>query len=290
MVAIIPRQAHDFEPYHIMKSIEISVIIPCRNRIEMAAEALDSVFAQKIPSNYNLQVIVVDNMSKPPAKRLLGKRFPQVKFIENNRKANPGATRNIGLKHASGKYIAFLDSDDIWKSDFLSTSIHALRGSGSAATVCLTEPFFYGPYPLGQKLSFLFLNIVKTTALYGSYFLNSKKIPLSGFYLCQFSHMLFIGEEVRKIKFNENVVAAGDWQFIVGATKNKPIRIILRPLVRFRYVMKSITNTKRALKTKWETYLDLLERIPNSHKKGLLSFLFRSYIWVFQMLHSVYNK
>jgi GT2 family glycosyltransferase len=87
-----------------------SVIIPAFNRATLIGQTLQSVLSQEAP---DLEVIVVDDGSTdgtPDVVRGFGDR---VKLLHQENKG-PGAARNLGLKAATGEYVAFLDSDDIW--------------------------------------------------------------------------------------------------------------------------------------------------------------------------------
>lgn len=89
--------------------MRISVIIPTYNRRDFLEACLDSVFAQRRPPD---EVIVVDDGSTDGTRDLVA-AMPAVRLIEQQN-AGPGAARNRGAAEASGDYLAFLDSDDLW--------------------------------------------------------------------------------------------------------------------------------------------------------------------------------
>jgi GT2 family glycosyltransferase len=87
-----------------------SVVIPTFNRVELLSATLESVFTQEF-TDYD--VIVVDDGSTDGTTDLLRSIGQRLKcFRQPNRGA--GAARNLGARHARGKYLAFLDSDDRW--------------------------------------------------------------------------------------------------------------------------------------------------------------------------------
>ena len=94
-----------------------SVIIPTYKRVFEVKKAIDSVISQTIN---NWEIIVVDNNSKDGTINLI-KSYNNEKiklfFINNN--GNIAKSRNLGIKKSSGNYLAFLDSDDVWKSNKL---------------------------------------------------------------------------------------------------------------------------------------------------------------------------
>lgn len=87
-----------------------SVIIPSYNRKRYLAECLASVFAQSHPP---AQVIVVDDGSTDGTMDMLAQDTRGVTVIRQDN-AGPGAARNRGAQVATGDYLAFLDSDDLW--------------------------------------------------------------------------------------------------------------------------------------------------------------------------------
>jgi hypothetical protein len=87
-----------------------SVIIPTFNREGLIGQTLRSVFSQEY---LDYEVIVVDDGSTDrtvDVVKSLGQ--PLRLLVQDN--SGPGAARNLGVEHARGDYIAFLDSDDVW--------------------------------------------------------------------------------------------------------------------------------------------------------------------------------
>lgn len=91
----------------------ITVIIPTYKRNETLERAIRSVECQTYP---NIEIIVVDDNAEFPEYReknkQMAKKHSQVIFLENKQNLGGGLTRNEGIKHAKGKFIAFLDDDD----------------------------------------------------------------------------------------------------------------------------------------------------------------------------------
>ncbi len=90
---------------------KVSVIIPTYNRLPMLKEAVDSVLTQDFE---DLELIVVDDGSTDGTAEEMKKYGGRVKLIEHTENRGVSAARNKGILHAKGKYIAFLDSDDLW--------------------------------------------------------------------------------------------------------------------------------------------------------------------------------
>jgi glycosyltransferase involved in cell wall biosynthesis len=88
----------------------ISVVIPCYNRQDYIQEAVDSALKQTWE---NTEVIVVDDGSTDDSVKLLQSYESRIKlFTQPN--AGVAAARNTGIHQAKGKWIALLDSDDVW--------------------------------------------------------------------------------------------------------------------------------------------------------------------------------
>jgi glycosyltransferase involved in cell wall biosynthesis len=85
----------------------ISVVIPCYNQARFLGEAIESVLAQ---SHARFEIIVVDDGSTDNTVEV-ARRYRDVRCV-SQRNQGQGAARNEGLKHASGEFVVFLDSDD----------------------------------------------------------------------------------------------------------------------------------------------------------------------------------
>lgn len=106
-----------------MENVKVSVIIPTYRRTEDITRALDSVLAQTLEA---VEVIVVDDngigsecgIATETAMRpyIDSKR---ITYIQHEKNKNGSAARNTGIKVAKGKYISFLDDDDIYRPDRL---------------------------------------------------------------------------------------------------------------------------------------------------------------------------
>jgi len=241
---------------------------------------LKSALSQKVKAK--LEIIVVDDHSKPPLKSSLKKVFPNVKFIKNKSKhSGPAISRNVGMSNSSGDYIAFLDNDDKWKKDFLQSSLRRIKGDNSPATVCLTDQYYYGYFPFYRKVKLNILNLIRLLSLKVCFIFNKGRLPKSAFYLCQISHMLFDRKYINKTKFNEKAIAAEDWEFNLNISLKKAISIVPEKLVHFRYVLKSITFSDKLKLNKEKSYEDLISKMPDLYKRDLFYYLFLIYVKLF---------
>ncbi len=112
----------------------VSVIIPTYNRGWIVKESIDSVQAQDFN---DFELIVVDDGSTDNTPEILNSYRQDINVI---RQGNRGvsAARNAGIAKASGRFIAFLDSDDLWLPDKLSLQVDFFN-SNPSALICQTE-------------------------------------------------------------------------------------------------------------------------------------------------------
>ena len=90
---------------------KVSVIIPTYNRLPMLKEAVNSVLAQHFE---DVELIVVEDGSTDGTAEEMKRYGGRVKLIQHSENRGVSAARNRGILQARGKYIAFLDSDDLW--------------------------------------------------------------------------------------------------------------------------------------------------------------------------------
>ena len=99
----------------------ISIIINCHNGEKYLNESLNSVFNQTYK---NFEVIFFDNFSIDNSEKIL-KKFSdkRVKYFKSKKLYNLYNARNLAINKAKGKYITFIDVDDIWKKNKLEKQI-----------------------------------------------------------------------------------------------------------------------------------------------------------------------
>lgn len=111
----------------------VSVIIITNNRLDKLKVAIESVFNQ---SYKNLEIIVVDNASNDGTLEYLNDTNNLIVLKQDNF-VNGNVVRNIGIKEAKGKYIAFLDDDDEWESKKIQKQVTFLEKNKDVG-VCYT--------------------------------------------------------------------------------------------------------------------------------------------------------
>lgn len=148
----------------------VSIIMPCFNSEAFLQDAIGSVRQQTFS---NWELIICDDRSTDKSVLIANKYAsldPRISVIDNiYSKGAPGA-RNSSLDVASGRYIAFLDSDDLWYIDKLEQQIEFMEKSQIA--------FCYSYHDM----------ILQNSSFLGSYMaprkVNSRKMKLSNFIPC----------------------------------------------------------------------------------------------------------
>ena len=109
----------------------VSVIIPTYNRAQRCKTAVESVLSQTYG---NVEVIVIDDGSSDNTQEVICGLDVRVKYLRQSN-AGVSAARNTGLEAATGEYIAFLDSDDVWLPWKLDAQLSVLRSFPEAGMV-----------------------------------------------------------------------------------------------------------------------------------------------------------
>ena len=113
----------------------VSVIIPAYNRWPMLREAIDSVLAQ---SYRDFEIVVVDDGSQDGTAAQLPALYGSSVRVVAQARRGVAAARNLGVQCARGGYLAFLDSDDLWRPRKLEKQMDAMRREPEWR-ICQTE-------------------------------------------------------------------------------------------------------------------------------------------------------
>ncbi|KQR93833.1 glycosyl transferase family 2 [Chryseobacterium sp. Leaf180] len=104
---------------------EVSIITPCYNSSRFLAETIRSVESQTFT---DWEWLVTDDCSKDNSVEIFQSlNNPKIKIFKTEKNGGAGYARNISLKHASGRFITFLDADDFWEATFLEEMISFMK-------------------------------------------------------------------------------------------------------------------------------------------------------------------
>jgi len=116
----------------IFKNGLVSVIVPVYNAEQFIQETIESVLAQTYK---NMEIVIVDDCSKDSSEAII-KRMKKFysNIIYHKFENNHGAAvaRNVALNIAQGQYVAFLDSDDLWKPTKIEEQINLMKDKKSS--------------------------------------------------------------------------------------------------------------------------------------------------------------
>jgi cellulose synthase/poly-beta-1,6-N-acetylglucosamine synthase-like glycosyltransferase len=108
--------------------MDVSVVIPTRNRSALLSRTLRSALRQE---HVDVEVIVVDEASNDDTPALLSALDDhRVRVLRHESPRGLSAARNHGAEHADAEWLAFLDDDDLWAPDKLFRQLNAARAAG----------------------------------------------------------------------------------------------------------------------------------------------------------------
>src|SRR6056297_2357280 len=115
--------------------MRFSVIMPAHNAGRYIGEALRSVAGQRHAPH---EVIVINDRSADDTAEQARATGLDLKLIDSDF-GNAAAARNLGIEHATGDWLAFLDADDIWYPNHLEEAAGLLQGSDDVGYFSLLE-------------------------------------------------------------------------------------------------------------------------------------------------------
>ena len=123
--------------------IDVSIITINYNGLKDTCELIES-----IPSNDNLEVIVVDNASQNQEADIISLKFPHVKVIRSDKNLGFAGGNNLGIKAAQGRYLFLVNNDTIFKDFNIQALINRAESSDKIGVVCPKIRFAWEPQPI----------------------------------------------------------------------------------------------------------------------------------------------
>lgn len=135
-----------------METPLISIITPSYNSEKFIAEAIKSVQTQ---SYTNWELLITDDCSTDQTVNLvmeIAKQDPRIKLSQLERNSGAGIARETAVAKAQGRYIAFLDADDLWKPQKLEKQINFLIKNNSPFTFSFYDCIDEAGNPLNKTV------------------------------------------------------------------------------------------------------------------------------------------
>lgn len=180
-----------------LKNVDFSIIIPVYNSSSYLEQCIQSVLSQTYK---NLEIILINDGSTDDSLSIcyrLAKGNARVKVFDQKNKGQ-GSARNLGLKHANGTYILFVDSDDALAKKTIELNYQILEKDPSIE--CLQFPIFM---KYGTEDAYIRKNIEKKYQLESNEF---KKLILEdnviSWIVCD---KIFKRDSIKSLKFREDI-------------------------------------------------------------------------------------
>jgi len=128
-----------------MKNFPVTVIMPVHNRFALVDESIRSVYEQ---THRPIELIIVDDLSDELlTPKISSEPNFEVTIIRHEENKGPGASRETGRQAATGDFITYLDSDDLWHPEMLSKQVAILQAHPEAG-MCYCQTILFSKLPL----------------------------------------------------------------------------------------------------------------------------------------------
>ncbi len=226
---------------------KVTVILPVYNRIETVQSSVNSVLNQ---SYTNFELIIIDDGSDDGTKELLETLTDErIKILHNPTRKGVSNARNMGLEAASGKYMAYLDSDNLWDPRYLAAMVGAFKRLPDADVVYSGQFLFKGDNKHPYAVRFGSFN--------RSLLMNRNYIDINS--LC---HTKEIIERIGG--FDESLVRLVDYDLILRMSENAQIYSV--PVLLSHYYYDNAKNTITNIPG-YVHYLELVREKMDKRKK-----------------------
>lgn len=206
----------------------ISVIIPVYNGERTIRETIESVLNQTFS---DFELIVINDGSRDKTLDIIVSIKDLRLKVFSYRNAGLSASRNRGFSHASGKFIAFLDADDLWTPDKLEAQLRTLQENPQAAVAYSWTDHID---ECGQ-----FLSPASYTTISGDVYARL----LIGNFLTNGSNALIRAEALTKVGgFDESLAAAEDWDMWLRLAARYHFVAVPSPQVLYRISTNSMSS------------------------------------------------
>lgn len=246
----------------------VSVIIPTYGRACFLDKSIDSVLGQTYPE---IEILVVDDNNPGSESRAetsaTMSRYegdPRVRYIRHKENRNGSAARNTGWRASSGKYLAYLDDDDVFLPEKISKCVETLEALDESYGVCYSAFIIKKPNGTAEKSGETRSGNCYLQALMRTFFIGAS------------SNLFLKKSVVDEIGgFDESFQRNQDIEFLARALENHKIAYIDETLIEIR---QAGTRTQRSFKTidgyaKYylEKFAPRIDKLDKKDKKRVIS-------------------
>ena len=212
----------------------VSVIIPTYNRFDALRIALDSVIAQTYP-HWRCYVVDDGSVDRNALYEIAVDYRDELRlcFVFRPSNAGPSAARNYGVSLSRGKYVAYLDSDDIWYPNHLDTHVKAHETGRLVMTYSNSEFAIRTWQPSSRAFSHFAAPHPFIT--YRGEFTREK---LEERNIIQTSSLFVWGDVARQIQWNEEKRVEEDWEYCRAIADAGPVAHLDVATCRYHHVAK----------------------------------------------------
>ncbi|HMV56151.1 MAG TPA: glycosyltransferase [Nitrospira sp.] len=206
----------------------VSIVVPAFNAEEFLRETLESALSQSYP---HCEIIVVDDGSTDGTNAILTDFEKRIQIVRQKNRGSASA-RNAGVAAAKGKWIAFLDSDDVWHRDKIVKQLESCGG-----------------FPISHTDSICFGDALEHEIVRSSF-----EPPHSGQVLEHLLVINFITNSTVMVRrevflehggFDESFVTCEDWALWLKICASNQLGYFNEPVVRYRFHRKSKSTMSR---------------------------------------------
>lgn len=230
---------------------KVSVVIPVYNGADFILDALDSVFLQDYS---NVEVLVIDDCSTDATMNVLGKCKYPIQVLKNKINSGASHSRNKGIKNSTGKYIAFLDADDVWFKNKLCRQVTLMSKNSEAGLVYgasrLTNYSKKSNYQLTESLGDISFRKVSLNEVFVNPYFSTSTILIKRELCNQLGG------------FREDLDTAEDIDFVIKVALESTILAMNAPLSLTRRVENSLGSSISSYKDN----LRVVDDFMNSHE------------------------
>ena len=239
----------------------VSVILPTCNRLKLLVESIRSILRQTFQ---DFEVIIVNDGGEDVRPIVQGLQNGKLSLRTHAQNAGPAAARNTGLRMAQGKYIAYLDDDDMYYPDHLGTLVAFLENN-PVYQVAYTDALYSHQEKVGEQYVEKSRQVRYSSDFDQDQMLLGNYIPM----LCVF-HRKDCLDQVGN--FDETLLRASDWDMWLRMSRTFGFAHIKQVTCQVRWLAdaSSLVSKMDAQKKMWmfstltiySKQLDLLETRP----------------------------